>query len=196
MDVVINGVKYLPQEPDNAFVWTEIEKLITHLAKTFNWNKEQAIGFSEIWRDKQSKQSAPVDTGKASVGFFFFDESGKKIDEVTIGKKQMVSFEILCFSQQEKLDMAAEYIGKYRHDHTMTNHRIAHSLLYPTSTMNAYQKSAPEPSAIPTKEWQIESYQSSFLFTLKNGKYVHADFELKDPDSVGATIHSVRNSLQ
>lgn len=73
-------------------------------------------------------------------------------DTVVDKKLSLIPFEELGYSQDEKLDMAAEFIGKYRHDHTMTNHRIAHSLLYPTSTMNAYQKS--EPSALPTKEWQ------------------------------------------
>lgn len=67
--------------------------------------------------------------------------------------KFMSFVELKGFSQHELLNMAADYIGKYRHDDTMTNYRIAHSLLYPTTTMNAYKQSK-QSSPIPTTTTQ------------------------------------------
>lgn len=80
-------------------------------------------------------------------------------EEVPTNKK--MSFEELEFSQEDKIEMAAAYIEKYRHDHTMTPHRIAHSLLYPTSTMNAYKTIIKEDTPVKERIEVLGFYLSS-----------------------------------
>lgn len=55
-----------------------------------------------------------------------------------------ISFDKLELTQHEKIERAAAYVERYRNDYSMTSHRIAHSLLYPTTTMNAYREPLPE----------------------------------------------------
>jgi hypothetical protein len=170
-----------PEAKDKPFVWDE--KLLFDFMNSL-WSNDK-FSYEDFIQElnffKQSKQSPTnLQESKPEAGVAYFDEAGKKIDEVTIGKKQMLSFETLCFSQQEKLDMAAEFIGKYRHDHTMTNHRIAHSLLYPTTTMNAY-KSQPYTTVKDKQEYEILSYEFDGRVQIPNIEpYIELSKNFKD----------------
>lgn len=106
----------------------------------------QSLSFKATLKEVEKyKQSLPKEQ----------QDNTKPFLEVENTKKaKYSSFEELELSQDEKLDMAAKFIELYRHDHTMTPHRIAHSLLYPTRTMNAYEQQSKSPTST-SAEWEI-----------------------------------------